>query len=649
MVDLGQPTLAEVRQWRDSLVGNWGLGSDRGISGSVAGEEALYFQNYEIEVFKGQRAIKTGSAPSDAEGAMDALIPSNVQIRCRPARRTEKYRQIAEKRLRFAQGLVHGWRTPKDLLALVVADQVVRRVGVGRVLWDQRLWPEHPDDWRTMTAAERTSWDLRYRNRSPLTFEVRNPRYVGWEDLQDGTLIAVVEHYPVSAPEARVLFSRYPRAKQILAAYTTPDATVWVDDVWVGEYRCLMLQDEPLFTGGVFGASRGAHSGVVKSLYPEIPYVIFPFRELNFASPHDRYRGMLTNAGDLYRYESEMMGMVQQLMRWNSWRTWIGYFQGMEKEEGVEIHPGEMIQVRKHMNEYLEMLTGESFPPDILQGIQMYDAFITRNSVAGGAPMPGENRSAQQVWATQSLRQLKLERARTADQTGLAQALRLATVIGATFLGENEALTLPLPGRDDDGEALAEVTIRGADLRDYPDCYEVSFGVRIDPAIVELNKALAGFAQMNFIDQRRALEMGGMVESAQEVLDDLDIQATENLPFMKAMFALRRAKQWWGEDSDEYLMLKQVLGGELERMVQQSVGGAAPPAAPGAMPGAPPTGGAMPPNPVGMNVPGSLPQNGQQLQQNTQLGGRKRVAGRVASGRPPGMNAGGGMSGGGSP
>lgn len=276
MVDLGQPTLQEIRQWRDELVGVWGLGGNTSISGSVAREEQLYFQAFDDYVthWNGSKIIKTGSAPSDAEGAMDALIPSSIQVRCRPARRTETYRKLAEKRLRFAQGLLHSWRTPKDLLSLVVADQVVRRVGVGRVLWDQRLWPEHPDDWKAMTAAERTAWDIRHRNRSPITFEVRNPRYVGWHDLQDGTLLAVCEHYPVAAPEARVLFGRYPQARRILASYTSPGATVDVDDVWVGEYRCLMLANEPLFVGGMFGSTRGAHAGVVKSLYPEIPYVI---------------------------------------------------------------------------------------------------------------------------------------------------------------------------------------------------------------------------------------------------------------------------------------------------------------------------------------------------------------------------------------
>jgi hypothetical protein len=622
VVDIGRPTLSECRDWRDSLCGSFTT-LDEGQSR----EEELYFQSYRVWTPKGRESVKTGSAPSDAEGAIDSLVPQQVQIRCRPARATDAWQKIVDKRVRFGRGLLHSWRNPRDQLRLIATDQVLRRVGVGRVLWDKRYWPDRPDDWKRRTKADQEAWETRHRTRCPLTFEARNPRYVRWMDSADGTLLAVVEHYPLVVADAKVTFAAYPKAQAILRKHSNVRETVWVDDLWVGDHRCLLLDDEP-----VFGTARGQYEGVMPSPYSEIPYVLFPYRELNFDSPGERYRGMFTNAGDLYRYESEMLGMVTEQTRWNGWRTWLGWWQG---DDDIEMFPGKIIKLREHMHEYLRPLTGETFPPDLLAPIQMYDGYIGRNSVVTGGPATGEQaRSAQQAWAQMAMRQLKLEPAKSADQTGLAQAFRLATVIGSIFL-DDDVLTLPLPGRDEQGNERGQVSIRAADLKDYADCYEVTFGSRPDPALIELNKSLMAFSQGGYMPIRTAIEMGGLTDVAQDWLDEMRRQKLENLPGQAELAALKQYENYYGRDSEEVLALKQLM-----QQQHQGQGG-----------GPPQQGGPGIPQPGTSQPPGGLARAGTQNSEALGLGpgrrtaGARRPGGRMGS-RPAGMPAGGGAAGG---
>jgi hypothetical protein len=611
------------------MTGEWS-----GLDAAQTYEEKLYFQDTKnIEHYRGERAIKTGSAPSDAEGAIDTLTPEQVQIKITKPRDTDRWQKTADKRVRFATGLLHDWRTPRDLIRLVSSDQVVRRTGVARVLWDRRRWPDHPAGWKGETEDFRDEWELRHRTKCPIVFEARNPRYVRWKDLQDGTLLSVVEHYPLSVPDAKVIFAQYPRAVQILKGYSnTANQIVWVDDLWIGEYRCILLEDQPILTqlGG-----NAQYQGVMKSPYPEIPYIMVPYREMNFENPAERYRGMLTNSGDLYLHEAEVLGMITQMVRFNSWRTWKGYFHDFEKTQ-IEVIPGTVLQVKKHQNEYIEPMTGETFPPDLMAPMQMYEGYIGRNSVVTGGSASGEqNRSAQQAWANMAIRQLKLNPARQSLQTGVSQALRLATVIGSLFL-EDETLVLPLPGRDEKGKDRGSVSIKASDLENYPDCYTVKFGAPVDPARIELAKALFTFANNNAMPLRTAIEMSGLTEVAQDWIDDLRGQRIESVPGFAELAALEQLEDYYEDDPEKMAIFKMFL-------MQQKQG-------PGG--GGPPPGGPAVPSPGGMQVPNAMARTGMQNSEAEGLSpgppGGARPRGRVSTGRPPGMPAGGGVSGGGS-
>jgi hypothetical protein len=70
-------------------------------------EEDLYFQNFDVESPGGRLAVKTGSAPADADAAIDSLVPPDISVRVRPARARQKYRNQADKLTRFGKAMLH--------------------------------------------------------------------------------------------------------------------------------------------------------------------------------------------------------------------------------------------------------------------------------------------------------------------------------------------------------------------------------------------------------------------------------------------------------------------------------------------------------------------------------------------------------------
>ena len=80
-----QPTWEEVVYWRDHLVSRWGE-----LDNAMEDEEDLYFQSFDVESPGGRLAVKTGSAPADADAAIDSLVPPDISVRVRPARARQK-------------------------------------------------------------------------------------------------------------------------------------------------------------------------------------------------------------------------------------------------------------------------------------------------------------------------------------------------------------------------------------------------------------------------------------------------------------------------------------------------------------------------------------------------------------------------------
>lgn len=594
-----RPTLAECRAWRDTLVGEWSS-----LSSEQEREEKIYFQQFDLLAPYGQFAAKTGSAPADADAAVDTLVPPEILVRVRPARAREKYREQADKLMRFARALIFSWRRNRDPIRKIVNDMVIRRYGVGRVMFDETLWPTAPAG---MDEDSYIAWETKNRRRCPIVFQHRPARYVRWRE-HDGALLSVIEHYPSKVLEARAAFGRYPAAQRILRG-RDPNDTVYVSDVWIGSYRCLLIEDEPVFPVG-----RGSDRGVVPHGYADIPYIIFPFRELPFDEMERRYRGMLTNASELYPLESQVVSMQVWMLAWNAWRTFVGW---TKDGRDLRIMPGHMIPIDRRIGEYLEMLQGEPVPPELLQTAAVLDSYIQRNGVAQGPRTAEGTRSGQQLWAIQAMRQIKIESAKMELKSGMERALSLAAMIAETFL--DDRLTLPVPGRDRQGNDMGEVTISPKDINGYWDGFEVSFGKRLDPALLEQAKALAALAANNWMPLRYSWEYSGLIDVPQEWEDELLLQAVERLDFIIEAAGLEKIKQFYGEDSDEYRMFRDRL--MQQRRASQGMAGG---------PGIPSPGGIQPPSmrgAPGMGISGApvpAPFGGRALPKSSRASGDVR-------------------------
>src|SRR5215471_16114032 len=166
-----------------------------------------------------------------------------------------------------------------------------------------------------------------------------------------------------------------------------------------------------------------------------------------------RCRGMLTNAAGLYPIESNVLTMQVWMLAINAWRTYLGWTKDGRE---IQIRPGQYIPMDQRIGEYLQMLEGQPVPDELLRTTAVMDSYIQRNGVAQGPRSAEGTRSAQQLWAVQSMRTLKIESAKDALTRLLERSLELASMQLELMLGDK--LTLPVPGKTKDGEDMGEVT-----------------------------------------------------------------------------------------------------------------------------------------------------------------------------------------------
>src|SRR6185295_9549533 len=400
------------------------------------------------------------------------------QIQCRPSRDKDKYKEQAETLTRFAKAITATWRRRRDPLRILAADQVIRGLAVARVMLDRSRLPDR---------ADHDGWNITRRGQCPIVFQRRNPRHVRWRTDDEGNLLAVTECYETTAMEAKLAFGSYAAIGSAIKD-KSPNDPVSVVDVWLGDYRCLLVNDKPMFAGE---GATGKYKGVLPHTYPTIPYVIAPFRELGFDDPHQRYRGLFFNTTQLYKMESAAVTMHLNMMRYNAYRTWIGWTVDDRK---IAMVPGTVEPIAKHRNEYLEAPQGPSTPPEVLQTAGMFSQLIQRNSVGGTG---GETRSAEQVWALQGLKQAKLTQAGASLTALWWESLVLASWICDEMF--EEPLILPMPGKDRNGIFLGEVRVTPETFDGYYEGYEVAFGRRLDPALLEQWKTLSMLAGNSFL------------------------------------------------------------------------------------------------------------------------------------------------------
>lgn len=556
MPELGTtPTLDDIRQWVRVLDDKWG-GPDlndgypwlSSMERAITREEACYFDQHTLLAPIPELSVRTGSAASDANSAIDSIMPKAVRVRVKPARARQKYKDQAEKLQRYGTAVLAAWRKQRDVVYALAADQVIRRVAVARVMFDERLWPTYQgpvpagDD-----DDDYIDWVVTHRRKFPIILERRDPRFVRWQEY-DGEIAALSESYDTTAFAAELTWSNYPEVAKIVRGMD-PNQTVRVDDVWVGQYRCILLDNQPIYPVNQTGRSR-VSQGVVRHGYPVIPYVFAPFRELPFDSPVKRYRGMLSDSVNLYQTEAQTLSMNLHMLASNSWRTWKGWTKDGRQ---LSIIPGQFLPIDQRVGEYIEMLVGEPVPPEVLGMVDVIDHYIQRNGVAQGPRTAEGTRSAQQLWAVQAMRQMKIEAPIDNLQRLLSNALKLSAMILETMV--QEPVTLPVPGKDHDGKDLGEVTVAPKDINGYYDGFQVMFNRRIDPALLEQAKALQVFAANKWMPRDVSWDLSGLTDSPEEWADGVMGDSIEDLPFIKELMALQWVEANFGRDSDMYQLL----------------------------------------------------------------------------------------------
>lgn len=641
------PTLQEMRQWRDSLCGEWGT-----FDSEVGQEEDVYFQKFDIDAPGGKYGVKTGSAPADTDSTIDAITPQELIVKVKPARARKKYRDQADTLVRFGKATLKQWRKKRDPIRMLAADMTIRRLAIARVIVDKNLWPDLPDDITDKIIAdaehefdpvtqkqvqtapaqtERDAWEAKNRRRFPILLERRSPRYTRFRQADNGDLLAVCEHYQTTVFEGRVSLGRFPKVLEILRGRDANEK-VWVDDIWVGKYRCLMLEDRPIFPFNV----GTKYSGVAAPGYSRPPYLIAPFRELPFEEVHLRFRGFLSACKELYQAESQGMSMQLSMLAYNAWRTYIGW---TVDGRNLDVFPGNVVEIDRQKGEFLETMEGTAIPPEVLQTVAALDAYLQKNSVAQGPSTSEGTRSGQQLWAIQAIRAMKIDSAKQNLIRLLEGALALAAELVEDYIAE--PITLPVPGRDRDGNDLGDVTITPAMIDGYWDGFEVDFGKRLDPALLEQAKALSALAVNNFMPWRTAVEMSGLTDVATEWENDLYLQAANHMDFIMELAGIELVKNYYGDSSWQYQSMMQRF---IQEKMQSMTGGG--PSAPGG-PGQPPngTGGLEPPaarGPIGEGIGGGSAMA--KISRATgKTGGPSTPGGGAApsSGRPPGGPPGG--------
>src|SRR5207244_10939657 len=137
-------------------------------------------------------------------------------------------------------------------------------------------------------------------------------------------------------------------------------------------------------------------------------------------------------------------------------------------------------------------------------------------------------RSGQQLWAIQAMRQMKIETAKASLQRLVERSLSLAAQM--VELNIKDKITLPVPGKNRDGEDYGEVTFGPKDINQYWDAWEVNFGQRIDPALLEQAKALSSLSENNWMPWRVSVEESGLTDSPQMWEDELIREKIERMP-----------------------------------------------------------------------------------------------------------------------
>jgi len=217
----------------------------------------------------------------------------------------------AEMMRKFYLGLIHRTNVESDISPWRVAAKhyALHGLAVFKTIWDVDRWPDKPiqgkgesdDDY----AIRIDEWRHETYQSIPIIIQAVNPRCVMPDPAYGGRMF-VIEKHPKMCLDVVKIWPHWgnPKHKKL------GDEVKFIS-YWDKDYRCDLLDGEPVLKGGV-----------VKHNYGFIPYVFIDsgLGNLSYeAKPDMRYVGMLRYMIDLLISESRSYSIAEIILKREAW------------------------------------------------------------------------------------------------------------------------------------------------------------------------------------------------------------------------------------------------------------------------------------------------------------------------------------------
>lgn len=615
-----KPTINEILTWRTQLAS-----ANQALASAARAEEELYFQQFTMSVPTDYPSVRTGSAPADVDQGVEAIQPSDwVGVTVTPAFDTDIWQTLADKRSMWLRSLLAYWREDVDVLNAALWGMFVHRRRFARIgILDLPPELEKPLTIKASESAdefmERVNiWENRRNRHVPFTFELLPMGTVMTMEDARGGIEYLFEYYSRTVADLRRWYppDKYPAVARRLENRDLTEEVAF-SSFWSADWRCAFIEDDPILNS----TEKDEYKGLVPNDQGIVPFVEFFFRKLPVEELNRRYRGFLSNAGEMYMAESRLASQYLAITQRAAWPTTLTRF---IKDRPFVVNPGGYFPLKP--GESVESYMGEGPLPQVGEAWDRIKYAIKQSSLgaAAGQSQPGV-RSASMLAIMQGVDKNKVMPALRNLARGVERALTIVEVLLETKMA-GRTVVLPILKPDQEGldhpRSSKVVALSDREIKGY---YEktVDFGPRFGPDVLERAAALAQLVKDRFISRRTAWVLTPeLIQTVTSEEDQLYLEASEQHPMMVLAHAARRLQAY---DPQMFDLMVQL--GAFDPSAAMGGGGA--PSQGGNSTAAPPKAGSAPAQ--GANA--GLPQAG------ASENGQPQQVGRAVAGATPVQSA----------
>ena len=589
-----QPSHTQILSWLLEL-----RGEEQRLDRAIDVEEALYFQQFDVEVPEGYQPIRLGTAPGDVDQALETAAPGDtIGVEVRPPKDTQDWSTRADQREKWIRALLAFWRDPDDFIR-----QLLWGILVQRRRWLFVGYNPPPDNTMPTAYADETwdsynqrlaEWQSRKESWIPLSIEIKPRGTVYSRETSNAQLLYVFEEFTRTIADLTYWYppERFPAVARIVANRSFNELITFTA-FWSKDWRAVYVEDQPILPG-----ASSSSSGVVRNEYGFIPFVPVHFRKLPVDEPERRYRGFLSNAVDDYRAESTVATQFLTIISRSAWPVVLTRF--LDNRKFVQ-RPGWQFPLRP--GEAVEAFNGQAPLPQVGEAWDRIRAAIRQNALGASAGnMPPGVRSAEALSLMQGPDRNKVAPALRSLQQALEKCVQMALIIVEKLYQQPVTLPVATKAGSNPGRPLQVITLKPEDVRGYYDC-DISFGPAFGQDVLQRAQALNQLVQTNFISKSRAWRnVPELVESEEDAFQELIQEAADHHPLMVQANVMKRLSMY---DPQIFGWMMQVGAFNGPGQSPGPPGGGPPGGPPG---GGPPPGGPPPmAGRPGPTPPGALP------------------------------------------